>query len=136
MTTTKKITIALIVGTGRVWIGWDVFVGVTGEETESQVIAQWVRACNALALFLGAWIAHLAWHNRKPNYDLWPLAVACLFATLVWDALTTTWHVKGADVQLVHVPSWTRFPGLWMGLGLLVGHWFWPQKRVEKEGSA
>ncbi len=132
-TAARRVTVVLIVGSGLVWLGWDVFVGAAHFETESQVIAQWVRAANSLAFFLGAWVAHLAWHNRNPHYDWWPYAVACLLAAIVWDALTTTWHVKGAAVQLIHVPTWMRHPGLWLLLGLPAGHWLWPQREKEEE---
>lgn len=128
MRTRDKITMGLLLGTAAVWIGWDILLGATHSATESMWIASWVRQANSLALFLGALVAHWCWQSRDPHYEWWPWAVACLGLALGWDALTTTWSVKGAEVQFVHVPGWTRHPGLWLGLGLPVGHFFWPQR--------
>lgn len=123
----RRVTVGLIVATAIVWIAWDVVVGATHHDTESAIIAAWARAVNALPLTLGALVAHWCWQNRRPRYDWWPLALACLVAALAWDALTgsTFWP------QVLHVPAWSRHPGLWLFLGLPVGHWFWPQRYPE-----
>ncbi len=118
-----KITVGLLVGTAIVWIGWDVFVGQTGAQTESQIIAQWVRSANSLALFLGALVAHWAvqWFFKSPpHYAWWPIVLGILGLVVVWDVLCGT--------GVLHPPGWTRYPGLWLVLGLPVGYFFWPQR--------
>ena len=124
----RAITRGILIATAVVWIGWDIALGLRHQETESMVIADWVRQVNALALFFGALTAHWCMQNPNPHYERWPYAVAALVLALAWDGLTATWGVKGASVQLLHVPPWTRYPGIWFLLGVPVGFFFWPQK--------
>jgi hypothetical protein len=120
MKTRDQVTIGLLVGTAVAWILWDIVLGAGGDKTESMWIAEWVRAANSLAFFLGALVAHWTLQTLRPHYAWWPVAVGILLAVVGWDIACAS----GA----ISPPEWSRYPGLWLLLGLPVGHWAWPQR--------
>lgn len=114
------LTVALLVGTGVVWIAWDVVLGARGQKTESMWLAEWSRRWNALPFTLGALMAHWFMQSTKPDYNAWPWAVACLGVVLAYDVSKRWWTP----------PVWLRYPGVWVALGMPVGFFFWPQRFV------
>jgi hypothetical protein len=114
------ITVSLIVGTAVAWIAWDVVLGARRQKTESMFIAEWARRWNALPFTIGALCAHWFMQSTRPDYEAWPWAIVTLGVVVIYDISKLWWKP----------PVWLTYPGLWLVLGLPVGHFFWPQRWV------
>ena len=120
LTPFDRVTLAIFAVTFAVWISWDVVLGAVHAKTESMWIAEWSRWWNALAFFLGALVGHWLMQSLRPHYSWWPFALVALGVVVGWDLLS----------HKVSMPAWTKYPGLWMELGVACGYLFWPQKWV------
>lgn len=128
MTTFDYVTLSLIAGTAVVWIIWDIVLGAKRQKTESQWLAELSRTWNSIPFFVGILGGHWFVQNPNPHYEFWPVALGFLVCAFLLDLFCFPWDVKGANVRLITLPKWTRYPGLWLLLGIPVGHFFFPQR--------
>ena len=114
---TKKITMAIIIFTAVLWIGWDVYVATNNVvgDTESEVIWNWGIAKNHLGLplglgaLLGHWIS-----ERSKNIKL-------LYSVLLVLTLGALAEIAG---MFLRVP----YGGLGAAsIGFFTGYFFWSQ---------
>lgn len=115
----RKFTAWGMLGLVVVVIAWDVFLGATHQDTESQIIAETARSWAILPFLLGALIGHWLVNRRDVNYALWPWALASAGLVLAFDLVT--------NLVPVHV-GWLHYPGIWAAVGIPAGSFLWPQK--------
>ncbi len=128
MTPIDIATVCIIAAVPVVWIAWDVYLGAKRQKTESMFLAEWARSFNVLPFLCGALVGHWFMQSSSPDYALWPVALALAVCVFAWDLLCYPWGVKGATVTLLQPAKWLRYPGLWLALGIPVGHFLWGQR--------
>lgn len=125
MTTTRKITIGILLGFVGVLITWDVFVVITSgaqQATISEVCLAFFTMHPAATLALGCVLGHLTWPIQS-NRSGW--------VTLVVVAGTALFLL--AIDLLIHPPPIT--PALPLVLGVILGHCIWPQPIDKPPGA-
>lgn len=103
-------------------IGWDLYLALRHQKTESQHIRDWAWDSNLLPFAAGTVLGH--WFlNRKPDEhgggprnSPWIVA-GSLGAVAAWDV---AWALSRGQRH-----SWIRHPAIWAGLGIANGGLFW-----------
>lgn len=108
-----------VVGTGIIWLAYDVYVVKVGKSTESQVIRDWGQRWTYFPFVGGFLCGHWWFNDLCVGPSGWMFALPMIVALAIWDIAV---HVKGLPTKV-----WYRYPGLWIGLGIPVGAFLWGQ---------
>lgn len=115
------ITMYAMLGIVAGLIVYDVVLSLMHESTESQIISDYAWRHSTIPFLLGVLIGHWLFnHGSEWNMNMWPYGLVALGAVITFDIL------KKDDPDSNH--HWTRYPGIWFGLGLPVGALLWSQR--------
>ena len=114
MSTTARITRALLLAGLAAWIGWDIYVAfnsVTGD-TISELTLGWSYTYSVIPYAAGVVAGHLWWPGPRPTNRTLPFLGLAAVSALV----------AGFDYDTA-----TLFPLYPLVTGIVVGHLLWPQ---------
>lgn len=101
-----------VVGTGIIWLAYDVYVVKVGKSTESQVIRDWGQRWTYFPFVMGVLVSHWFINLDHPPQFGWMIVLPAIIALVVWDLF---WRTKPRE------RVWFRYPGLWLLIGEAAG---------------
>lgn len=102
------------------WLVATYVAAINKQETVSNTLKRWGTQANSFAFFFGVLLGHWFFPLKQfgiPTFTIWPLV-------LIPIALIAGLDVFNAYNKNV-LPTWLRYPGLWVLLGIPTGAFFW-----------
>jgi hypothetical protein len=115
MSVTKLVLLGTIFGL----LGYDAFVAVLHEPTESQVLRDWGHVSTCLPFVAGFLLGHWFLPRQNPSGSAWGNAAILILALGAWDLW---WFFTGRT----DCPFY-RYPGFYAILGVPLGSFLWGQ---------
>lgn len=119
----RTITICILIGSATALVAWDIYIVTSRprEDTISEILLDWARRVSFLPYAVGVVIGHLFWpaHGMVPIdwiFSLTALLVIGFVGACVQFIARVTLNGGLAISPMIHVT-----------LGILMGHWLWPQ---------
>ena len=117
MVWTRKISMGLILATVVVLGVWAIIVASndTLDDEISVVLLEWASVWKTVPLALGVFMGHWLWPVKKVILGPWRYAL--LLAVVLLSVLSD-----------IFISYFTIFPLYPFMIGVLAGHWLWPQR--------